>query len=178
MIHRLCKRFVGFSTQALIWRSSMPLCMCSMTQKYSPMVSDPRKHRSIRKCGFWEPDIERKLKEIKAADKVPKIRHWGELQQTGKNERRKQAANICGCACTREWPLWATLSFYSCTDTTFYTLQQILKETWPSTQGCQTILAKKHNGSKDSKVWHWDTASSTNGRTWKIYFYVRCSSSF
>lgn len=156
----------------------MPLWICSMTQQHSPIVSDPRKQQISQRTGILKTRYWKKTQgsEIKAAEKVQKIRHCGELQQTGKNERWQQAANMCGCACTQEWLLWATLSFYSCTDTTFYTLQQTQKEAWLSTQGCQTALAKKHNGSNNSKVWRWDTVSGTNGSTLKIHCYVQSSS--
>lgn len=147
MIHRHCKSFVDFPPSAL---SAGAVChyVCVLWHKNTRQwFLILESSRLIRECGFRGAVIERKLKEIKeikAADTVQKIKHWGELKQAGRNERtRQRAANMCGCARTHEWLLWAILSFYSCTATTCHTLQQIQKETWPSIQGCQTILAKK-----------------------------------
>lgn len=92
MIDRHCKSSMAFPLIA-ISVGAVRHYVCVLGHKNtSPWFLILESSRLIRECGFWGAVIERKLKEIKeikAADKVQKIKHWGELKQTGKKWENK-----------------------------------------------------------------------------------------
>lgn len=70
-------------------------------------------------------------KRLKQQTKYRKLNTEGELKQTRKRENIIDTCKSFWMHTNIQVTAWAKLSFHSCTDTSFHTLQEIQKETWP-----------------------------------------------
>lgn len=176
MIYRHCKFFVDFPP------NSLPMCVvshygCGLQYKNTHQWSLTLESSWLnRKYGFHEAVMARKLKEIKAADKVQKIKHWRWIEADKKKRKHDRHLQIfldahkhtSDCLGQTEFPLMHRRIFpYIAGDS---------ERNLALNTGLTNILMK-YNWSRHSKIQCWDKASNGN-RTSKNHLYVQFSSSF